>query len=181
MIITISGRAGSGKSTSGRLLAKRLHTKFYSMGDVRRQMAKDMGLTIAELNKIAEKDPASDVKVDKYQAKLAKKIKNFVIDSRLGYLFIPKSLKVYLDADVNTRAKRIFNDAKNRKGVETTKSIADAKKELISRENSDIKRYEKLYKTNPYNPEHYDLVIDTTDLTIKQTADMILKYLKTLK
>ncbi len=176
MIITISGRVGAGKTTAGKLLAKKLRYKFYSMGDVRRQMAKDKGISISELNKIAEKDPTSDVKVDKYQAKLAKREKNLVIDSRLGYFFIQKSVKVFLDADVDERVRRIF---KIKRRAEAYKNKADAKKRLLERERSDIKRYKKLYKTNPYDPKHYDLLINTTDSTVKQTVDRILSYLKT--
>ena len=180
MIITISGRAGSGKSTIGRLLAKKLHCKFYSMGDVRRKMAREMGLTILQLNRLAEKDPSSDVKVDRYQSKLAKKEKKFVIDSRLGYLFIPESIKIFLDADINVRAKRIFKDSLRGK-EEKTLSALQTKKELIAREKSDIKRYRKLYRTNPYEPKHYDLLVNTTKSAPAEIIRTILKYLKLRK
>ena len=40
MIITISGLPGSGKSTIGKMLAKKLGYKFYSMGDLRGKIEK---------------------------------------------------------------------------------------------------------------------------------------------
>jgi cytidylate kinase len=39
MIITIAGTVGSGKSTVGRIIAKRLGLKHYSIGDLMREMA----------------------------------------------------------------------------------------------------------------------------------------------
>ncbi len=60
MIITISGKAGSGKSTIAKQLAKKLGLKHYSTGDFMRQMAKDKGVSLLELSRIAEKDKSID-------------------------------------------------------------------------------------------------------------------------
>lgn len=50
MIITISGDIGSGKSTTGKLLAKKLDYKYLSTGAIQRQIAEEMGMTTLELN-----------------------------------------------------------------------------------------------------------------------------------
>ena len=44
MIITISGKAGSGKSTVGRIVAQELNYEHYSMGDLQRLYAKEKGI-----------------------------------------------------------------------------------------------------------------------------------------
>ena len=46
MIITISGIAGSGKSTVAKLLAKKLNCKHYSVGDFMRQIAKEKNIPL---------------------------------------------------------------------------------------------------------------------------------------
>ena len=64
MKITISGTPGSGKSTIGKLVSKKLKLKYYDVGNMRRKMAKDMGLTIQEFNKLGEKKSFTDKEVD---------------------------------------------------------------------------------------------------------------------
>ncbi len=110
MIITISGQAGSGKSTVARMLAKKLGFKHYSMGDLRRKMALKKGITLAELNKLGEKEDFTDKDVDEHQKRLGEKEDNFVIDGRTSFHFIPHSVKVYLKAGIKERAKRVFQD-----------------------------------------------------------------------
>ncbi|NIO22939.1 MAG: AAA family ATPase, partial [Candidatus Aenigmarchaeota archaeon] len=73
MIITIAGQAGSGKSSVAEFLAKRLGFKRYSMGDLRRKAAYERGMTLAEFNKLGEKDDFTDRFVDELQEKLGKK------------------------------------------------------------------------------------------------------------
>ncbi len=96
LIISISGKAGSGKSTVSRLLAKNLGFRHYSMGDLRRKMAAGRGMTLAELNSLGEKEGFTDREVDEYQKKLGIKETNFVIDGRTSFHFIPHSVKYTL-------------------------------------------------------------------------------------
>ncbi|MCH9028900.1 MAG: nucleoside monophosphate kinase, partial [Bacteroidetes bacterium] len=65
MIITISGKAGSGKSTVAKELARKLELKHYSIGDLMRQMAKEKNISLTELGKLAEKDDSIDKELDK--------------------------------------------------------------------------------------------------------------------
>jgi cytidylate kinase len=174
MIITISGDAGAGKGSVGRLLAKKLNYKFYSMGSVRRKYAAEKGITLDELNKRAETDSTSDNLVDSYQEKLGREEDDFVLDSRLGFHFIPQSIKVYLTADLKERARRIVND---KRGQENYASVEEAEQKLEERKRSDQRRYKKLYNIECYNPKLYDLVVDTTKLTVKDVVDTILEKL----
>jgi cytidylate kinase len=171
MIITIHGQAGSGKSSISKLLAKRLKYKHYSIGDLRRQFAKKHGLTLAQLNKLGETEDWTDKEPDKMQQKLGKEQDNFVIDSRLGFHSIPHSFKVYLHADLEVRAKRVFKDERK---AESFRSLKDAEQELVSREKSDRLRYRKYYNLDISDMKNYDLVIDTTKLTKKQIVDRII-------
>ena len=56
MIITISGKPGSGKSTVAKRLAAELGLTHVSAGDFMRDMATERGITVLELSAIAEND-----------------------------------------------------------------------------------------------------------------------------
>ena len=172
MIIALGGRAGSGKSTIGKILAKKLKYKHYSMGDFQREIAKERNISIIELGELEEKDPSIDQEVDKKQIDLGKSQDNFVIDSRLGFHFIPQAKKVFLEADFELRASRILND-KSRK--EDNPDINKAKENIIKREKSEIKRYTKYYHINPYDTKKYDIIIDASGNEPEEIADNIIK------
>jgi CMP/dCMP kinase len=172
MIISIGGKPGSGKSTVAKLLAKKLKLKHYSNGDFMREMAKERNLSLLELSKIAETDKSIDLELDKRQIELGKKENNFIIDSRLGFHFIPNSKKVFLDADIEIRAKRILND---RRDTEKNASLKEAMKNILTREKSESKRYLQYYNLDPYNPKNYDLVVDTTNENPESVTNKVLK------
>lgn len=175
MIITIGGKAGSGKTTIAKLLAKKLKLKHYSVGDLMRKMAKDKNIPLSELSSIAEKDNKIDAKLDGMQKELGKKKDNFVIDSRLSAFFIPNSIKLFLDADKNERAKRVLKDKREEeKGRDIKEMIHTLKK----REKSEIKRYRKYYGFNCYKKSYYDFVIDTTNLNPKEVVAKIISLIK---
>ena len=52
MIIAISGKAGSGKSTVAKLLASKLRLRHYSIGDLMREMAKEKERQMLEYCKL---------------------------------------------------------------------------------------------------------------------------------
>jgi predicted cytidylate kinase len=175
MIITLGGRAGSGKSSVGKEIAKKLGFEFYSAGDVRREYAKKNNKTLEELNKLAEKDPSSDYLVDDYMKAMAYSGKDFVIDAWLGFHFFQDSLKLFFDADPLVRAKRIFERGHSE---EISLDVNAAFKLMTERENNSARRYEKLYGVNIYDLSNYDHVIDTTKNAVSDTVKIVLDYIK---
>ena len=181
MIISISGEAGSGKSTIAKILAAKLGFQRYYIGGIRRDMAKKKGMTLAEYNKLGETDPATDKEVDKFQKQLGETEDNFIIEGRTSWYFIPHSLKIYLDVDEKVGAERIFNDLKkNEKRNEDNNlnSAEDVLKSNRERKKSDNKRYRKYYGIDAYNKVNYDLAIDTTDKSPKKVVKKILNFIK---
>lgn len=179
MIISISGKGASGKSTVAKLLAEKLHMRHYSIGDLMRELAETRGVSILQLNRFAETDSSIDKWLDKRQEELAMH-DNFIIDSRLAFRFIPDSIKIFLDIDDNVAATRIFT-APPRQGETPYKTIAEARKALIARRTSEIKRLRKYYHLNPYDKKHYDFVVDTTLLSPEQVCNKIIIFLKKRK
>jgi len=180
MIITLSGTAGSGKSTVGKILAQKLKLKHYSTGDFMRELAKQRNLSLEEIGKIAEGDHSIDTQLDKRQIDLGKKEDDFIIDGRLSFHFIPNSIKIFLDADLKLRAERIQKDIliKNLRKEERADSLRDIIENMKKREDSERKRYQKYYQVNPYDHKNYDLVIDTSTINAEQVASKIIKILE---
>ena len=172
MIITISGIAGSGKSTVAKLLAKKLSYKHYSIGDFMRQIAKERSLTLLELSKEAEKDQSIDRELDKKQIELGKKEDNFVIDSRLGFHFIPKSKKIFLEVDINEAANRIL---KEKREHEQYKDIQESLEKIKTRINCEDKRYKSYYNMDYHDKKHYDVIIDTTNIRPEEVVKRALE------
>ncbi|MDD5086930.1 MAG: cytidylate kinase family protein, partial [Candidatus Nanoarchaeia archaeon] len=142
MIISISGKPGSGKSSVGKIIAEKLNMKYYDMGHFRRQIAKKKGITINELNKIGEKDFSTDKEADDFIVEKAKQEDNFVIVSRTAFHFIPKSFKVFVDVDVDEGAKRIFKHSREQ---ERYKDFHHTKESVDKRDLCDTRRYKKYY------------------------------------
>ena len=77
MKIILGGIPGSGKGTVAKLLAEKYNLKNYSVGGLRRDIAKSKNITIEQLNKIDEAqldyNKTSDKLVDDFQKELSKK------------------------------------------------------------------------------------------------------------
>ncbi|MFC1723661.1 cytidylate kinase family protein [Nanoarchaeota archaeon] len=184
MKITIGGYPGSGKTTVANVIAEKLKLKHVYMGAIRRKLARDKGMTLDELNKLGETEDWTDKEPDKILEKLGKEEDNFLAEGRVAFYFIPDSIKILMKVDLKEGAKRIFKDQHEKgQAKERNESVADdiegAAENLQKRIDSDIMRYEKYYGIDCYDEKHYDLVIDTTDITpeeaIQQTLDFINK------
>ena len=162
-IITIAGKLGSGKSSTAKYIAKELGFTHFSSGDFLRKVAESREMTIKELMIAAEQEPAIDKEIDQV-LKDKSQDDYIIIDSRLAFHWIPESYKVYLDIDPDIAAQRMFKDLEtneDRKRSENAMSIAEMKRDMIERHQSDISRFEELYGINHTKHENFDLVINT--------------------
>ncbi len=168
MIISISGDPGSGKSTIAKRLAEKLGWQRYYIGKLRREAAKQRGMTLAEYNKYGESHPETDKEVDEFQKKLGQEKDNFIIEGRTSWYFIPHSVKLYFKVDPLEGARRVFAELQKkneRNEGENLNSIEDVLKSHQERQKSDDKRYRKYYNINCFDEKNFDFVIDTTNLT----------------
>jgi len=179
MIVTITGTAGSGKSTVAKAVAKEFSLKHFSAGDFMRDMAESRGISLLELGRLAEKNPSIDKEIDERTKHLALK-DNFVIDSRLAFHFIPKSIKIFLKVDPKIAAKRIWGDIVKQKrhaegSFKSEKEVLDG---INKRLQNEIERYRKYYKINYLDEKNYDFVLDNTKLNIEQTVQKVLEFVR---
>tara|TARA_Y100000034_G_scaffold131779_1_gene193288 strand:- start:604 stop:1140 length:537 start_codon:yes stop_codon:yes gene_type:complete len=174
MRITISGTPGSGKSVVCRFLCKKLNLEYYGSGELIRNFAKRKKLNLIELSNFLEKNKNIDKNFNEDIKKFNTK-NNFILDSRLGFLFIKKGINIFLDADLNLRSKRIFKDKRK---LESFKDVEEVKNQIKNRLSLERERFKKLYDVDFTNLKHYDLVIDTTGMNVKLISRIILEYLK---
>ncbi len=182
MILTISGVPGSGKTTVAKILSEKLGMPYYSIGGLRAKLAEDRHLSIDELNALGETDSSTDTSVDDYQRELGKTQDHFIVDGRLSWFFIPNSFKIFLDCEPQEAAKRIYQARKNSSGREDEplyQNEEHARQAIEMRVASDVKRYSSIYGVDHRDPQHYDLVIDTThSVGPEATAELLLEKIK---
>ncbi len=176
MIIAVSGPAGSGKTTQALKLAKHFGLKYHSAGMIFREIAREQGISIEELSRIAASDPSIDVEIDRRTMEKAAK-DNIVIDGHLAawILMDTADVKILVTAPLDIRIKRIAE----RDG----KSFEEAMKETIRREYLQARRFLEYYGLEPWNSGFFDIVIDTSrmdpDETFEVLREAIGKILKT--
>ncbi|MBU1148708.1 cytidylate kinase family protein [Patescibacteria group bacterium] len=182
MIIAISGQPGSGKTTVAKLLAAEFGLKDYYMGGIRRQMAKKRGMTLEEYNQLGEKEDFTDKEVDDYQKKLGETEDNFVIQGRTSYFCIPQAIKIFLEVNSEEGARRIFGHLKEKAEERNEGRDLDSVEAVLrsnqARMKSDKARYQKWYGCDPFDPKHYDYVLDTTNLTIDQVFNKVADFVR---
>jgi CMP/dCMP kinase len=122
-------------------------------------------MTLAEYNKTAETDHTLDDEVDDMLRALRTK-RDIVVDSRLGFYWMPESFKVYLDLDIEVATARIFKDAVSNVGRSSTgegiSSLADVASQVEKRMQNEQRRFREMYHVDPYDLAHFDLIIDTS-------------------
>lgn len=163
-IITISGKPGSGKSSTADKVAELLGYTRHSSGDVVRKFLAKNNITLKAYNDQAHMDHDLDAQVDEELRKLREK-KDIIIDSRLGFYWIPESFKVYLDLDIDTATARIYKDAttKARSSVGTSStSLGTVAQQVRDRMNTEQRRFKSMYGVDPFNTGHFDLIVDTS-------------------
>lgn len=183
-VITIAGRPGSGKSSTAKLVAKKLGYNHFSSGDLFRSIAEQQGHDVLQANLSAEgqDDPEIDRLVDGKLQELNKTADKLVIDSRTAWHWIPESFKVFLDLDLEVAASRIIEQMEQRQDV--NEAIPSSPEEyaitLRNRLESENRRYNILYGINPGDMGNYDLVIDTEKSNLEQVVEQIITEYKTL-
>ncbi len=169
--ITIFGLAGTGTSTVGKALAEKLGYKFISSGNMLRERARNMGLSLSELHERARTDSKFDKELDEEIKNIGEKNDSIVVESRLAWHFIPDSIKIKLTCDFETRVKRLVE----RDGL----SMEAGKAHVLKREKVDDERYTSIYGIENINGDnHFDLTVDTTEITPTQIVNQIISFIK---
>ncbi len=167
MLVTISGPAGSGKSTAAAALAEALGYDHVSGGDIFRELADERGLTPLELNRRAEEDGEIDRDLDRRLREIAATRDGVVLESRLAGWMAGEhaDFRVWLDAPLSVRAERIAD--------REDKSVEVARSETEQRSESEARRYREYYGIDIEELTIYDLALNTARLTPEAVLEVI--------
>ncbi len=175
-IITIGGLPGSGKSSAAAGVAAALGYEHFSSGDLFRKMAADRGVSIEEMNIVAEQQKAIDEGVDAMLRALGSGKENIVIDSRMAFHWIPGSFRVFLRLDLPVAARRIFAQVSNGERMgQSPASLEEITRRTLARIESEKKRYWDLYGVDFTDLAQYDMVIDTGTHDLRSVIAMIVE------
>jgi cytidylate kinase len=169
MLLTVSGPAGSGKSTTAAELAEAFDLDHVSGGDIFRELAAERGYSPVEFNELAEEDGEIDRDLDRRLYDIAHERDGLVLESRLaGWLAGDAAdFRVWLDAPLAVRADRIAD--------REDKPVGVAREETRRREDSEALRYESYYGIDIDDLGIYDVVLNTA----RWSPDAVLSVLST--
>lgn len=171
MRVTIGGPPGSGKTTVSKLVSKELQYTHIYTGDIFRNLAKEKGLSLEELSKLAEKDHSIDIVVDERQKELGNQ-DNIILEGRMARFIIEPDLSVWITAPFDERIKRISQ----RENLDYEAVYRETK----IREKSEINRYQKIYNVDIFNLASYDLVINSLKLNAQGVSRVIIAAVKNI-
>lgn len=175
MLISITGRLGSGKSTICGILKERYGFEIFSTGTINREFARSLGITTLELNERLKEDPELDKQIDGTVTRLSieKKDEKLIFDSRMAWHFAKDTFKIFLTIDPMVAAERVMN---NQRGAEEHyDSVEDACAGLVKRGNVERERFIQIYGVDYFDHNNYDLIVDTTTRTPEDIVGIIVE------
>jgi predicted cytidylate kinase len=178
MVITFGGNIGAGKTTIAALLAKKLGYEELYMGKIFRGMAAERGMSIDKFYSELKNEPRLEKKIDEGATRIMKEKDNLVVQGRIAWHLAESSpfnvVNIGLFVSPEVGAKRLAWRSEN--ANRTPEEIITAARK---RERTERIRYQALYKIeNHLDPEHYDIVINTTKQTEDETLATVLKEVK---
>lgn len=170
--ITVSGGIATGTSTLAKNLAETLGWKRINAGDIQREYDRSRGAD--------ERFSGSDTRTDEHeQAIEAMTQQKLMKESSMVYEawlsgFVARDIKAVLKVLLVCRDELRIDRVVNRDKM----TVAEAKKQIESREQGNLKKWKEIYGDyNFWDPKYYDIVIDTYSSGPLETVGKVLDKL----
>ncbi len=166
LVITVGGLHGTGKTTVARILANSLELRYFSAGELFRQMARERDLSLSEISRKASKNDDLDKLVDDRTREEAER-GDVVIEGLLSSWIAGKraDLRFYLYAPDNVRILRIAK--------RDNCPVEEARDATLFRENLERRRFKKFYAIDIDDYSTYDLSLNTALLSSEGNARIL--------
>ena len=182
-VICISGLAGTGKSTLSKKLAEKYHLRYYSGGDVLKELAKLEGYDVSVqgwwespqgLKFLNERvnDPKFDKAVDDKLLEYAQQ-GNVLLDSWTMPWLMQGGFKIWLEASFEKRAARVAI----RDGMTTAQAL-EVLKEKEARTKAIYKALYGFVLGEDFKP--FDFVLDTDNLSADEVFVVLCRVIDTV-
>ncbi len=179
-VICISGMAGTGKSTLSKKLAEKYHLRYFSGGDVLKDLAKLEGYDVSVqgwwestegLNFLNERinDPKFDKTVDDKLLEYAHQ-GNVLLDSWTMPWLLNEGFKIWLEASFEKRAARV--------AVRDGMTVSEAFEVLKEKEARTKAIYKSLYGFGlgeDFKP--FDFILDTDNLSANEVFEVLCRVI----
>lgn len=180
IVVCISGMAGTGKSTLSKKLAEKYHLRYFSGGDVLKDLAKQEGYDVSVqgwwespegLSFLNERvnDPKFDKTVDEKLLEYAQQ-GNVLLDSWTMPWLLTEGFKIWLDASFEKRAARV--------AVRDGMTVAEALEVLKEKEARTKTIYKELYGFGlgeDFKP--FDFILDTDNLSANEVFEVLCRVI----
>jgi predicted cytidylate kinase len=168
--LLLSGLSGTGSTTAARRIAEDLGLTYVYGGQIFRDLAVERNVSLEELAESLEHDQETEREVDRRLIE-AGRDEHVLIEGRtIGWIFPweTPALRIWLTCDLEERLRRVRAREHHPRSAEN----------LLRREASDNRRYLKLYGIEPEDFGPFDLVIDTTTLSVDEVVDQISAFVR---
>jgi cytidylate kinase len=166
MRITVSGPPGSGTTSLAKYLAAHHTLEMISAGEVFRQIAREKGMDIGELGKLAENDLSIDALIDVRQKEIAQARDDIVVEGRLsGWMVENADLKIWLTAPLACRAKRIsYRDEVDEYTARMMTTVREA---------CEARRYQNYYSIDIHDLTPYHIILNSERWSTEQLGAIV--------
>jgi CMP/dCMP kinase len=179
-VICISGMAGTGKSTLSKKLAEKYGLRYFSGGDVLKDLAKQEGYDVSVqgwwespsgLNFLSKRvnDPKFDKEVDDKLLEYAQQ-GNVLLDSWTMPWLLKEGFKIWLEASFEKRAARV--------AIRDGMTVDRAFDVLKEKETRTIAIYKALYGFSlGEDLTPFDFILDTDNLSANEVFEVLCKVI----
>jgi cytidylate kinase len=164
--IAISSLSGCGNTTATMNVGRTLDLKVVNY--TFRDLAADIGVSFEEIHERSQQNRTFDYLTDLNQIRLSLQPK-VVVGSRLAAWLVNADLRVWLQASLEERAKRIF-----RRELDKGLTYESVLYRTLQRDEQNRKRYLQLYGIDSNDRSDFDIIINTEKLTAEQVSSLII-------